>query len=86
MAVPGIGLTIATPTIVAIGKGAAFKKGRVARSSAWPTLPRRQAAADRHQQARQQIPPQALRAGSPYRAAKGDEAVGGPEHMAGPVW
>jgi len=67
VAIPGIGPVTATATIAAIGNGAAFKKGRG--FAAWLALHRRQAKADRYQQAREQIPAKTFRARSACRAA-----------------
>ena len=66
VAIPGIGPTIATATIAAVGNGSAFKKGRricrMGRSDSGRTLHRRQTQPDRNQLAWQQIPAKTVRA------------------------
>ncbi len=87
VAIPGIGPITATATVAAIGNGAAFKKGRG--FAAWlgdgsgRALHRRQAKADWYQQAREQIPAKALRAGSPFGAAAENQTNFGSEYVAG---
>jgi transposase len=86
IAIPGIGPLTATATIAAIGNGAAFKKGRG--FAAWlgggarRTLHRRQAEADRNQQARKQVSAKTLRTGSADSSAAEGEAICRPEYVA----
>jgi hypothetical protein len=76
--IPAVGIMNATALIAAIGKAETFAHGRDL--AAWLGLvPRRQAAADGHQQARQQVPAKAV---DPWSAG-GVASCRGAEHASG---
>jgi transposase len=90
LAIPGIGPVIATATIAAIGNGAAFKKGRG--FAAWlGVVPgehssggkQKLTGTSRRGNKYLRIPAKTLRPGSTYRTPAEDEAIFGPEYVAG---